>query len=94
MENEKIKTFNQYVDEKHREIAQKYNISLAEAGREMPRTIYQAQWRDYVVASFLAGLDIPTYLWRSMDKALQDRILRSSRALRSDSLTRELRKMI
>ena len=84
-------TFNQFVDMHHRRVAGKYGISLVEAERECPAHIYVADWEDYLLSEFNAGEDIPTRLWRSLPERLQRRVLRSRRALRDDSVTRDLR---
>lgn len=83
----RIKTFRQYVDEERRDAAGRYDITLAEATRELPEHRYVSEWRDYVVKTFNEGSDIPTALWRSLDEGLQYRVLRSTRALRDDALT-------
>lgn len=88
----KIKTFRQYVDEARRDAAIRYDISLAEAERELPEHRYTSEWRDYVIRTFNEGADIPTALWRSLDEGLQYRVLRSTRALRDDALTHNLRR--
>lgn len=86
----KIKTFRQYVDEARRDAASRYDITLAEATRELPEHRYESEWRDYLVRSFNEGAAIPTALWRSLDEGLQYRVLRSTRALRDNDITRTL----
>lgn len=86
----RIKTFRQYVDEERRDAASRYDITLVEAIRELPEHRYVAEWRDYVVKTFNEGSDIPTALWRSLDEGLQYRVLRSTRALRDNTLTGQL----
>lgn len=88
----KIKTFRQYVEDDHRKAARKHGITLAEATRELPEHLYVAEWRNHVVSTFNAGADISTALWRSLDEGLQYRVLRSTRALRDDALTLDLRR--
>ena len=88
----KIKTFLQYVEEARRDAAQRHNVTLAEATRELSEHHYECEWRDHVVRTFNDGGTIPTALWRSFDEGLQYRILRSPRALRNDALTHDLRR--
>lgn len=86
----RIKTFRQYVEEERRDAAGRYDITLAEAARELPEHRYVNEWRDYVVKTFNEGSNIPTALWRSLDEGLQYRVLRSTRALRDNTLTGQL----
>ena len=90
-----IPTFRQYVDNRRRLAAAKYGITLAEAARELPDSRYRSEWRELVVKLFEDGnADMPTRLWRSLDEGLRYRVLRTSRALRDDELTRHLRALL
>lgn len=93
MTMKRIKTFRQYARERRQEVARKNEMSFAEVEREMPDSAYAADWRDYVVSAFNAGAEMPTSLWRTLDEGLQYRLLRSSRALKDNALTRKLREM-
>lgn len=88
---ETIPTFRQYVDRAHDVAIAKYGITRVEARQELPDSRYSQEWRDLVVRAFNDGATMPTRLWRSMDEGLRYRVLRSSRALRDNSLTRSLR---
>lgn len=85
-----VATFRQYVDAKHRAAASRHELPLAEVARELPASGFTQEWRDYVVHSFNDGATIPTRLWRTFDEGLRYRVLRTTRALRDDTLTRGL----
>lgn len=85
-----VLTFRQYVDAARRAAATRYELPLAEIARELPEHRYVQEWRDYVVRAFNDGATIPTRLWRTFDEGLRYRVLRSTRALRDNDLTREL----
>lgn len=87
----KIPTFRQYVKASRAAAMKEYGIDAREAAQELPDSRYSQEWRDLVVRTFNEGAAMPTRLWRSMDEGLQYRVLRSTRALRDDALTRELR---
>lgn len=86
-------TFRQYVAEKRRAAMEKYDISSAEAERELPDSRFAAEYRDQLVKAFDGGQDIPARLWNTFDDSLKRRILRTTRALRDDDLTRKYRDM-
>lgn len=85
-----VLTFRQYVDSARQALVAKYELPLAEIARESPDSQYTQEWRDYVVRAFNAGATIPTRMWRTLDEGLHYRVLRSTRALRDNELTREL----
>lgn len=85
-----VLTFRRYVNASQQALASKHGLSLAEVRRESPESQYTQEWRDYVVRYFNDGATIPTRLWRTFDEGLRYRVLRSTRALRDDQLTRKL----
>lgn len=86
----RVPTFRQYVNAIHREAAVSCGLSVAEVSRDLPESMYHDEWLDHVVRSFDGGATITTRLWRSLSEGMQYRLLRSTRALRDEALTREL----
>ena len=84
-----ILTLKQYLTEHENYLIAKHGCSRKEASAANQTIAFE--WREYVVRSFAAGDDLPLRLWRALDDSLQNRVLRTSRALRDDNLTRTLR---
>ena len=83
-----ILTLAQFADREQRAAAANCNVTLAEVLRCYPREHYSRDWTEYTEKAFDAGGEFATRAWRALPDWHRRRILRSTRALRDDDLTR------
>lgn len=86
-----ILTFRQFATRERLALVAKYDVPLTEVFSLYPDSYYASEWLNvHVVKGFEAGANISRPVWRTLTWEQQQRVLRTHRALRDDTLTREL----
>lgn len=80
-----IQTFKQWDAAKRKDIAARYDVTLAELSRLYKPNHYYNEWWEETLKAYEAGHSFTTAQWNKLTEQQQYNVLRSRRALRMDS---------